>query len=84
MHCKKVHQNCPKQRLKLEAGIIEIPAEEPSIKERDTEAKRTIKRYADRKSYMKPNYLRVGDTVIVKRDHNSKALTPYQPNPMTK
>ena len=32
---------------------------------------------------MKPNDLRVGDTVIVKSDNTSNALTPYQPNPMT-
>ena len=32
---------------------------------------------------MKPNNLRVDNTVIVKSDHTSKALTPYQPNPMT-
>ena len=32
---------------------------------------------------MKPNDLRVGDTVIVKSDHTSKVLTPNQPNPMT-
>ena len=64
--------------------LITPIAEDPSIKERDTEAKRTIKRYTARKVYVKPNYLRVGDTVIVKSDHTSKALTPYQPNPMTK
>ena len=62
--------------------IIPI-AEDPSIRERDTEAKRKIKQYADRKAYVKPNDLRVGDTVIVKSDNTSKALTPYQPNPMT-
>ena len=114
-HCKKVHQNSPKQWSKPEAGIIQIPAglldnttlhhwrtpshnpiwpdhkkpsatpiaEDPSIRERDTEAKRTIKQSADRKAYVKPNDLRVVDTVIVKSDHTSKALTPYQPNPMT-
>ena len=51
--------------------------------QRDTEAKRAIKRYADRKAYVKPNDFIVGDTVIVKTDYISKALTPYQPNPMT-
>ena len=45
--------------------IIPI-AEDSSIKERDTEAKRKIKQYADRKTYVKPNDLRVGDTVIIK------------------
>ena len=44
--------------------IIPI-AEDPSIRERDTEAKRKIKQYADRKAYVKPNDLKVGDTVIV-------------------
>ena len=62
--------------------IIPI-AEDPSIRECDTEAKRKIKQYADRKAYVKPNDLRVGDTVIVKSNNTSKALTPYQPNPMT-
>ena len=115
---KKVHQNCPKQRSKLEAGIIQIPAglpdnttlhywrtpssvlfdrtiknrlphlitsiaEDSSIRERDTDVKRTIEQYADRKAYVKPNDLRLGDTVIVKSDHTPKALTPYQLNPMT-
>ena len=63
--------------------LITPIAEDPSIRERDTEAKRKIKQYADRKAYVKPNDLRVGDTVIVKSDNTSKALTPYQPNPMT-
>ena len=63
--------------------LITPIAEDPSIRESDTEAKRTIKQYADRKAYVKPNDLRVGDTVIVKSDHTSKALTPYQPNSMT-
>ncbi len=58
-------------------------AEDSSIRERDTEAKRKIKQYADRKAYVTPNDLTVGDTVIVKSDNTSKALTPYQPNPMT-
>ena len=57
--------------------------EDSSIRERDTEAKRKLKQYADRKAYVKPNDLRVGETVIVKSDNTSKALTPYQPNPMT-
>ena len=63
--------------------LITPIAEDFSIRERDTEAKRKIKQYADRKAYVKPNDLRVGDTVIVKSDNTSKALTPYQPNPMT-
>ena len=63
--------------------LITPIAEDSSIRERDTEAKRKIKQYADRKVYVKPNDLRVGDTVIVKSDNTSKALTPYQPNPMT-
>ena len=62
--------------------LITPIAEDPSIRERDTEAKRTIKQYADRKAYVKPHDLRVGDIVIVKSDHASKALTPYRPNPM--
>ena len=63
--------------------LITPIAEDPSIRERDTKAKRKIKQYADRKAYVKPNDLRVGDTVIVKSNNTSKALTPYQPNPMT-
>ena len=63
--------------------LITPIVENPSIRERDTEAKRTIKQYADRKAYVKPNDLRVGDTVIVKSDHTSKAFTPYQTNPIT-
>ena len=63
--------------------LITPIAEDPSIRERDTKAERKIKQYADRKAYVKPNDLRVGDTVIVKSDNTSKALTPYQPNPMT-
>ena len=63
--------------------LITPIAEDPSIRKRDTEVKRKIKQYADIKAYVKPNDLRVGDTVIVKSDHTSKALTPYQPNPMT-
>lgn len=54
-----------------------------SIRVRDTQAKKTIKKYADRKVYVKPNNLSVGDTVVVKSDHTSKAHTPYQPNPLT-
>lgn len=53
-----------------------------SIRVRDTQAKKTIKKYADRKVYVKPNNLSVGDTVV-KSDHTSKAHTPYQPNPLT-
>ena len=63
--------------------LITPITEDTSIRECDTKAKRTIKQYADRKAYVKPNDLRVGDTVIVKSDNTSKALTPYQPNPMT-
>ena len=63
--------------------LITPIAEDSNIRERDTEAKRKIKQYADRKAYVKPNDFRVGDTVIVKSDKTSKALTPYQPNPMT-
>ena len=63
--------------------LITPIAEDSNIRERDTEAKRKIKQYADRKAYVKPNDLRVGDTVIVKSDNTSKALTPYQPNSMT-
>ena len=40
--------------------LITPIAEDPSIREHDTEAKRTIKQYADRKL----NDLRVGDTVV--------------------
>ncbi|CAE1278376.1 unnamed protein product [Acanthosepion pharaonis] len=60
--------------------LITSIAGDSSIRERDTQAKTTMKRYADRKTYVKPNDLRVGDTVIIKNDHTSKALTPYQPN----
>ena len=63
--------------------LIPPIAEDSSIRERDIEAKRKIKQYADRKAYVKPNDLRVGYTLIVKSDNTSKALTPYQPNPMT-
>ena len=63
--------------------LITPIAEDSSIRERDTKAKRKIKQYADRKAYVKPNDFRVGDTVIVKSDNTSKAPTPYQPNPMT-
>ena len=55
--------------------LITPIAEDPSIRERDTEAKRKIKQYADRKTYVKPNDLRVGDTVIIKSDNISKANT---------
>ena len=63
--------------------LITPIAEDSSIREHDTKAKRKIKQYADRKAYVKPNDLKVGDTVIVRSDNTSKALTPYQPNPMT-
>ena len=63
--------------------LITPIAEDSSIREHDTKGKRKIKQYADRKAYMKSNDLRVGDTVIVKSDNTSKALIPYQPNPMT-
>ena len=61
--------------------LITPITQDPSIRERNT--KRAIKQYADRKGYVKHNDLWVGDTVIVKSDNTSKALTPYQPNPMT-
>ena len=69
-----------KNRLPL---LITPIAEDSSIRECNTKAKKKIKQYADRKAYVKPNDLRVGDTVIVNSDNPSKALTPYQPNPMT-
>ncbi|CAE1162672.1 unnamed protein product [Acanthosepion pharaonis] len=63
--------------------LITPIAGDPSIRERDTQAKTTMKQHTDRKTYVKPNDLRVGDTVTIKNDHTSKALTPYQPNLMT-
>ena len=63
--------------------LITPIAEDSSIREHDTESKKKIKQYTDRKAYVKPNHPRVGDTVIVKSDNTSKALTPYQSNPMT-
>ena len=49
--------------------LITPIAEDSSIRERDTEAKRKIKQYADRKVYVKPNDLRVGDSHCKKRQH---------------
>ena len=41
-----------------------------------------MKEYADRKNYVKPSDIRVGDTVLVKRDNSyRKSLTPYDPKP---
>ena len=53
--------------------LITPIAEDFSIRECDTEAKKKIKQYGDRKACIKPNDLRVGDTVIVKSDNTLPA-----------
>ena len=41
-----------------------------------------MKAYADRKNYVKPSDICVGDTVLVKRDKSyRKSHTPYDPKP---
>ncbi|CAB4043861.1 Hypothetical predicted protein [Paramuricea clavata] len=43
-----------------------------------------IKAYADKKCYVKPSYINLGDSILVKRPFTmSKGSTVYNPNPMT-
>ena len=68
-------------RVKLPEVQTEC-SDEADIKHQDDEAKRKMKEYADRKSYVKPSNYSVGDTVLVKRDKAyRKSLTPYDPEP---
>ena len=57
-------------------------SDQANIKQKDDQAKQKMKEYADRKNYVKPSDIRVGDTVLVKRDNSyRKSLTPYDPKP---
>ena len=57
-------------------------SDQANIKRKDDQAKQKMKVYADRKNYVKPSDIRVGDTVLVKRDKSyRKSLTPYDPKP---
>ena len=52
------------------------------IQERNKNAKRKMKAYANNKAYVKPQNTSVGDTVIVKRDPSRmKSDTPFDPQP---
>ena len=57
------------------------PSQDPKIQESDQKTKAKMKIHADNKQY-KP--LRVGHTVLVKRDDSKKKSdTPYDPKPHT-
>ena len=54
------------------------------IRKRDSSQKMKIKAYADKKCYVKPSEINLGDSVLVKRPFTmSKGSTVYNPNPMT-
>ena len=55
-----------------------------SIADNDQRAKAKMKAYADKKAYVKPSEISIGDTVIVKRDPSAKkSQSPYKPEPYT-
>ena len=54
------------------------------VRNRDTEQKRKMKHHADRKCYIKPCDLNIGQSVLVRRPFMaSKAHTPYASRPLT-
>ena len=65
--------------------LPELPMDsydQAGIQERDENAKRKMKAYADNKAHLKPQNISVGDTVIVKRDPSPmKSDRPFDPKP---
>ena len=69
-------------RNKLPSCSYVDPTRE-AVNERDSTQKMKMKAYADRKSYVKPSDIAVGDTVLVKRPFNMvKGATPFEPLPL--
>ena len=70
-------------RVKLpEAQAQAQHSDQANIKQKDDQAKQKMKAYADRKNYIKPSDIRLGDTVLVKRDKSYRtSLTLYAPKP---
>ena len=70
----------------VKTKLPHVPRADPIsdiVRKRDTEQKKKIKMYADRKRYVKPSDLSVGDPVLVKRPDNlQKGRTPYEPKPL--
>ena len=70
-------------RNKLPQSTCADPVAE-IVRKRDVEQKWKMKYYADRKRYVKPCDLEVGEPVLVKRPFTaSKANSPYESRPMT-
>jgi hypothetical protein len=54
------------------------------IRMRDSSQEMKIKAYANKKCYVKPSDINLGDSVLVKRPFTmSKGSTVYNPNPIT-
>ena len=59
------------------------PIDHGKMKQNDAEAKSKMKWYADKKSYVKPSNIQVGDRVLCRQDRRNKMTTPYFNQPMT-
>ena len=69
------------RNVRVKIPQVNTPVEAPHFRERDEKAKDKMKTTAD-KSHAKPPILKVGDTVLVKRDPSKKSSdTPYLPDP---
>ena len=53
------------------------------IQERDAKKKSQAKQYADRKRYVKPSSIQVGDAVFVRNENKGKLEPKYDPRPYT-
>ena len=54
-----------------------VKPQEESVRCKDKAAKEKMKKNADLKRHTKPRKLKVGDTVLVRRDKKNKLSTPY-------
>ena len=70
----------------LKTWLPELPPQrlddDSPMRDRDTKQKARMKQYADNKAYVRPSPLSVGDPVLLKNSHATKADTPFQPTPL--
>ena len=70
-----------KRNFRTRIPEISVKIDDTEIRDRDRRNKTRIKKYADRKSNVTKSWIKVGDTVLVKKPRQSKSDPYYDPKP---
>jgi len=71
-----------KFRTKLPIGVIPCEHNFEELFQRDLKKKMQMKGYANNKRYVKPSDIRVGDSVLVRKEAINKATPAYEAEPL--